>query len=177
MRQRGLTLLEMLIATTISTLVVGSAIWLATEGLGTSRRTGERVEASEEYLLLAKRLRAELSCTYYSPLFADSFQGSEEELSFCYPTGKGLRYVRWVSNAEGIWQQVREPGARQWRPPVKLSSNWQGKFFYLDQDGGWQNTWHSGEEESLPPMVRLELTGPGTRELTVALAAARAIPY
>ena len=175
MRQRGLTLLEVLIATTISTLVVGSAIWLATEGLGTSRRTGERVEASEEYLLLAKRLRAELSCTYYSPLFADSFQGSEEELSFCYPTGKGLRYVRWVSNAEGIWQQVREPGARQWRPPVKLSSNWQGN----------SSIWIRMEVGRILGTARRRIAAPHGaagarswyRELTVALAAARAIPY
>jgi prepilin-type N-terminal cleavage/methylation domain-containing protein len=176
MNQRGMTLLEVLIAAMISTLVLGSAFWLLSGAVDTDRRIARRTAWEQDYFVIAKRLRAELTGAFFSPRFADSFQGEAKRVSFFYPTGKGLAQVLWESREDGIYYRRREPGARDWRE-FKLSAHWQGSFSYLSGDGGWLNTWDSKEEKALPQMVRLDLTGRGSRRLSIALEGGRVMPY
>ena len=51
MNQRGLTLLEVLIAVTISTIVLGSTLWLLSVGLDVRGRVQKRGQASQELLV------------------------------------------------------------------------------------------------------------------------------
>jgi prepilin-type N-terminal cleavage/methylation domain-containing protein len=175
MNQRGLTLLEVLIAITISTLIIGSAFWIVSGGLNARERIEGRQEASQDLMVLTGRLRAELSRAFLTDL-TGSFQGEKNKLEFFYTTNTGLAQVEWESKEDGIYTKVKRPGALDWIGPFKLSGQWQAGFSYLGADGGWENSWQ-GKEKGLPQAVRVELIGKGKRHLTVALEAGRAIPY
>lgn len=173
MNQRGLTLLEVLIAITISTLVLGSTLWLLSGGLDVRERVEKRGQASQELLVLAARLRTELPGV---SSLVGSFQGEEKKLQFFYTTGQGLAQVEWELTADGIYTKSRRGRALDWSHPIKVATCWQGSFSYLDPDGGWKDSWQS-KEKGLPVAVRLELTGRGKRSLTIPLEAGRAIPF
>ncbi len=171
MNQRGFTLLEVLIATTISTLVLGSALWLLGGGLDAERRAVERQHSFEDLVVLARRLERELPSSFSSEL-GGLFQGDAKKLHFSYTTASGLAQVEWESREDGIYAKRQSRRAPDSESAIKISS-WRGTFSYLDQGGGWQDSWQT---DGLPKAVRVELEGKGKHRLTIPLEAGRVIP-
>lgn len=171
MRSRGATLLEVLLALAISTLVLGTALWVLDGSLKAGGKIQERELRFRDLELITKRLEWELGCAYPQ---SRGLKGTAEGMQFVYTTSRGLAEVIWESGEGGIATKTRPVCNRDWHRQ-QLSTQWQGQFSYLDKEGEWQREW---EKVELPVAVQVELTGGKQKQtITIPIEAGRVIPY
>ena len=181
-RQRGFTLMEVLIAVSI-TAVIGVGVWQVMSSVVTSR---DRVDAvSEEFeglqktfLLLERDLRQVVSRPVrniygdYEP--AMTSQGEEFELIVTHqgwrnPLGKQrseLQRSAWEYTGDEVrrryWIMLDQPQEEESQDQLLLSDVTEFSVRFLDENRDWQESW--------PPPNQGTPTGPGAPVIPLPLA-------
>lgn len=195
MTERGFTLIEMLVAVTVSALLLTT-----TYGIVTSvSRTRDRLSTDGEGFHLARvineRLARELRGAYYSASnTASLFAGGLDENGVPYlqlattaatpaSGGSGIVMVRYRLAEDGEGEKVllrdehplnSQPAGEQ--PEQQFASGIEDLQFRFRRGTEWQPNWHSAEQAGLPDLVELTLTAKGAEGLLPFLTAIELAP-
>ncbi|MBN8915660.1 MAG: prepilin-type N-terminal cleavage/methylation domain-containing protein [Rhizobiales bacterium] len=172
-RRAGFSLIEILVAMTLTGLVLAAIAMVTAKWLPAWQRGLGRVQQSELVALALDRMAADLAAAAFLPVVRGGakplFDGSAERVVFVrevlapgaargleivelapVPDGRGVAMVRrtapYAPQAEGSLPPFGAP-VRLLRPPTRVT------FSYAGRDGTWHETWR-GEEE-LPRAVRM----------------------
>ncbi|MCD4689521.1 MAG: prepilin-type N-terminal cleavage/methylation domain-containing protein [Desulfuromonadaceae bacterium] len=195
MTDKGFTLIEMLVAVTVSALLLTT-----TYGIVTSvSRTRDRLSSDGEGFHLARvineRLARELRGAYYSPTSAGSlFAGGLDEsgapflqLATTAATpasgGSGIVVVRYrlADDGEGEKVLLRDEYPLNSQlpsegPEQRLAAGINNLQLRFRSGGDWQPDWRSTEQGGLPDLVELTLTVKGADGLLPFLTAIELAP-
>jgi general secretion pathway protein J len=195
MTDRGFTLIEMLVAVTVSALLLTT-----TYGIVTSvSRTRDRLSAEGEGFHLARvineRLARELRGAYYSATTAGSlFAGGLDEngapflqLATTAATpasgGSGIVVVRYrlAKDVEGEKVLLRDEYPLNSQlpsegPEQRLAAGIEDLKLRFQRGQDWQPEWHSTEQGGLPDLVELTLTIKGADGVLPFLTAVELAP-
>ncbi len=172
-RSAGFSLIEILVAMTLTGLVLAAIAMVTAKWLPAWQRGLGRVQQSELVALALDRMAADLAAAAFLPAVRGGakplFDGSGERVIFVrevlapgaargleivelapVPDGRGSAMVRrsapYAPQADGALPPFGAP-VRLLRPPVTVT------FSYAGRDGAWHEAWR-GEEE-LPRWVRM----------------------
>lgn len=172
-RSAGFSLIEILVAMTLTGLVLAAIAMVTAKWLPAWQRGLGRVQQSELVALALDRMAADLAAAAFLPAVQGGvrplFDGSAERVIFVrevlapgaargleivelapVPDGRGVAMVRrtapYAPQAEGSLPPFGAP-VRLLRPPTRVT------FSYAGRDGVWREAWR-GEEE-LPRAVRV----------------------
>ncbi|UJX45980.1 type II secretion system protein J [Xanthobacter sp. YC-JY1] len=172
-RRAGFSLIEILVAMTLTGLVLAAIAMVTAKWLPAWQRGLGRVQQSELVALALDRMAADLAAAAFLPVVRGGakplFDGSAERVVFVrevlapgaargleivelapVPDGRGVAMVRrtapYAPQAEGSLPPFGAP-VRLLRPPTRVT------FSYAGRDGTWHEAWR-GEEE-LPRAVRM----------------------
>lgn len=172
-RSAGFSLIEILVAMTLTGLVLAAIAMVTAKWLPAWQRGLGRVQQSELVALALDRMAADLAAAAFLPAVRGGakplFDGSADRVIFVrevlapgasrgleivelvpVPDGRGSAMVRrtapYAPQADGALPPFGAP-VRLLRPPVSVS------FSYAGRDGVWHDVWR-GEEE-LPRAVRM----------------------
>ncbi|WP_296581074.1 type II secretion system protein J [Xanthobacter sp.] len=170
-RSAGFSLIEILVAMTLTGLVLAAIAMVTAKWLPAWQRGLGRVQQSELVALALDRMAADLAAAAFLPVVRGGakplFDGSAERVVFVrevlapgaargleivelapVPEGRGVAMVRrtapYATQAEGSLPPFGAP-VRLLRPPTRVT------FSYAGRDGAWHEAWR-GEEE-LPRAV------------------------
>lgn len=173
-RSAGFSLIEILVAMTLTGLVLAAIAMVTAKWLPAWQRGLGRVQQSELVALALDRMAADLSAAAVLPVVRGGakplFDGSAERVVFVrevlapgaargleivelapVPDGRGVAMVRrtapYAPQAEAGGLPPFGASVRLLRPPTRVS------FSYAGRDGVWHEAWR-GEEE-LPRAVRM----------------------
>ncbi|MCL8384906.1 PulJ/GspJ family protein [Xanthobacter aminoxidans] len=172
-RSAGFSLIEILVAMTLTGLVLAAIAMVTAKWLPAWQRGLGRVQQSELVALALDRMAADLAAAAFLPVVRGGakplFDGSAERVVFVrevlapgaargleivelapVPDGRGVAMVRrtapYAPQAEGSLPPFGA-AVRLLRPPTRVT------FSYAGRDGVWHDVWR-GEEE-LPRAVRM----------------------
>jgi general secretion pathway protein J len=188
--EAGFTLIEVLLATLLMTVILGALATVTAQWLPNWNRGMARVARAERLAIGLERIGADLSVAEMMPINADAkaplFEGSELSVTFVRTavgpnTRPGLEIVRLIEKADdqGL-AMVRErapfapmPSDQQTRftdQVVLIRSPFRVSFSYAGPDQVWQNEWRG--QKQLPEMIRISVRDVATgRALSVSSAA------
>jgi len=188
--EAGFTLIEVLIATLLMTIILGALATVTAQWLPNWNRGMAKVQRMERLAMGLERIVADLSVAEMIPINADAkvplFDGSELAVTFVRSavgpnTQPGLEIVRFVEKADdqGL-ALVRERGrftpmpadaqVRLGSPVVLIRAPFRVTFSYAGPDQVWQPTWRG--QTMLPKMIRIAVRDGATGQvLTVSTAA------
>ncbi|MDD4938539.1 MAG: type II secretion system protein GspJ [Candidatus Omnitrophica bacterium] len=191
--KKGITLLELLITSSIFSVIILSLYSAMHTGIMSYNRLDSASRAYHSARLILDRLERDLSGAFIYSVDGAFFKGSVSEVEF-FKSGpdEDLCRVRYTFNGEvleracyhGMEALRREPEV----PAEELSGNVKEiAFEYASlalnpQGRGWQKSWpqenNASEAFSLPPAVkvRLLLIDPGKRKNPALLEVSRVIP-
>jgi general secretion pathway protein J len=188
--EAGFTLIEVLLATLLMTLILGALATVTAQWLPNWNRGMARVQRAERLAIGLERIAADLSVAEMMPINSDAkaplFEGSELSVTFVRTavgpnTRPGLEIIRLIEKADNQGLAlVRErapfapmPGDAQIRfadQVVLIRSPFRVTFSYAGPDQVWQPTWRG--QMQLPDMVRIAVRDSATgRVLAVSSAA------
>ena len=171
--EAGFTLIEVLMATLLMTIILGALATVTTQWLPNWNRGMARVQRAERLAMGLERIAADLSVAEMMPINGEAktplFDGSELSVTFVRtavgPNARpGLEIVRLAEKADdrGL-AMVRErapfapmPADAQIRladPVVLIRAPFRVTFSYAGPDQVWQPVWR--EQKQLPDMVRI----------------------
>lgn len=188
--EAGFTLIEVLIATMLMTVILGALATVTSQWLPNWNRGMARVQRAERLAIGLERIAADLSVAQMMPLNRDAkaplFEGSELSVTFVRTavgpnTRPGLEVIRLIEKADeqGL-ALVRErtpfapmPADAQLRfadQVVLIRSPFRVSFSYAGADQVWQREWRA--QKQLPAMIRIAVRDiPSGRTLAVSSAA------
>ena len=188
--EAGFTLIEVLIATLLMTIILGALATVTAQWLPNWNRGMAKVQRMEKLAMGLERIVADLSVAEMIPINADAkvplFDGSELAVTFVRSavgpnTQPGLEIVRFVEKADdqGL-ALVRERGrftpmpadaqVRLGSPVVLIRAPFRVTFSYAGPDQVWRPTWRG--QTMLPKMIRIAVRDGATGQvLTVSTAA------
>lgn len=188
--QAGFTLLEVLLATLLMTVILSALATVTAQWLPNWNRGIARVQRAERLAIGLERVLADLSVAEMVTMNGDNkhplFEGSELSVTFVRSavgpnTRPGLEVIRLIEKADerGL-ALVRErapfnpmPSDAQIRfvdQVVLVRAPFRVTFAYAGPDQAWQPTWRNQME--LPATVRISVRDAGTgRVLAVSSAA------
>jgi general secretion pathway protein J len=188
--EAGFTLIEVLMATLLMTVILGGLATVTAQWLPNWNRGMARVQRAERLAIGIERIAADLSVAEMIPLNADTrtplFEGAELSVTFVRtavgPNARpGLEIIRLIEKADdqGL-ALVRErapfaplPADAQIRfadQVVLIRSPFRVAFSYAGPDQVWQPVWRG--QRQLPDMIRISVRDIATgRVLAVSTAA------
>jgi general secretion pathway protein J len=188
--EAGFTLLEVLLATLLMTVILGALATVTAQWLPNWSRGIVRVQRAERLAIGLDRVLADLAVVEMMPMNARSkdplFEGSELAVTFVRSavgpnTRPGLEIVRMIEKADerGL-ALVRERAPFNPMPsdaPIRFvdqvvltRSPFRVTFAYAGPDQVWQPTWHG--QAQLPTAVRVSVRDAGTGQLLAVSSAA-----
>jgi general secretion pathway protein J len=188
--QAGFTLIEVLVATLLMTVILAALATVTAQWLPNWNRGMARVQRAERLAIGLERMVADLSVVEMIPFNGDSktplFEGSELSVTFVRtavgPNARpGLEIVRLIekSDVQGL-AMVRErasfapmPSDAQIRfsdQVVLVRLPFRVTFSYAGPDRVWQREWRG--QKQLPDMVRIAVRDSATGEVLDVSSAA-----
>jgi general secretion pathway protein J len=188
--EAGFTLIEVLIATLLMTVILGALATVTAQWLPNWNRGMARVQRAERLAIGLERIAADLSVAEMMPINGDAktplFEGSELSVTFVRtavgPTRRpGLEIVRFIEKADdqGL-AMVRErapftpmPSDAQIRfsdQVVLVRLPFRVTFSYAGPDQVWQPDWRG--QKQLPDLVRIVLRDNATGQVLAVSSAA-----
>jgi general secretion pathway protein J len=173
--EAGFTLIEVLMATLLMTVILGALATVTAQWLPNWNRGMARVQRAERLAIGLERIAADLSVAEMMPLNVDArtplFEGAELAVTFVRTavgpnTRPGLEIIRLIEKADdqGL-ALVRErapfapmPADAQIRfvdQVVLIRSPFRVSFSYAGPDQVWQKQWQG--QKQLPDMVRISV--------------------
>jgi general secretion pathway protein J len=188
--QAGFTLIEVLMATLLMTVILGALATVTAQWLPNWNRGMARVQRAERLAIGLERIAADLSVAEMIPINGDTrmplFEGAELSVTFVRTavgpnTRPGLEIIRLIEKADeqGL-ALVRErapfapmPSDAQIRfadQVVLIRSPFRVSFSYAGPDQVWQPAWRG--QSQLPDMIRILVRDVATgRVLALSTAA------
>jgi general secretion pathway protein J len=188
--QAGFTLIEVLVATLLMTVILAALATVTSQWLPNWNRGMARVQRAERLTMGLERIAADLSVAEMMPINADAktplFEGAELSVTFVRTavgpnTHPGLEIVRLIEKADdqGL-AMVRErvpfvpmPADAQIRfsdQVVLVRSPFRVTFSYAGPDQVWQTAWQG--QKQLPEMIRIAVRDVATGQLLAVSSAA-----
>jgi general secretion pathway protein J len=188
--QAGFTLIEVLVATLLMTVILAALATVTSQWLPNWNRGMARVQRAERLAMGLERIAADLSVAEMMPINADAktplFEGSELSVTFVRtavgPNARpGLEIVRLIEKADdqGL-AMVRErapfvpmPADAQIRfadQVVLVRSPFRVTFSYAGPDQVWQPAWRG--QKQLPEMIRIAVRDVATGQVLAVSSAA-----
>jgi general secretion pathway protein J len=188
--EAGFTLIEVLMATLLMTVILGALATVTAQWLPNWNRGMARVARAERLAIGLERIGADLSVAEMIPINADAktplFEGGELSVTFVRTavgpnTRPGLEIVRLIEKADdqGL-ALVRErapfvpmPAGQQTRftdQVVLIRSPFRVSFSYAGPDQVWQNEWRG--QKQLPAMIRISVRDIATGQVLSVSSAA-----
>ncbi|MHB8270201.1 PulJ/GspJ family protein [Bradyrhizobium sp.] len=173
--EAGFTLIEVLMATLLMTVILGALATVTAQWLPNWNRGMARVQRAERLAIGLERIAADLSVAEMMPINAEAraplFEGAELSVTFVRTavgpnTRPGLEIIRLIEKADdrGL-ALVRErapfapmPADAQIRfadQVVLIRSPFRVSFSYAGADQVWQKEWRG--QRQLPDMVRISV--------------------
>jgi len=173
--EAGFTLIEVLMATLLMTMILGALATVTAQWLPNWNRGMARVQRAERLAIGLERIAADLSVAEMMPMNADAkaplFEGSELSVTFVRTavgpnTRPGLEIIRLIEKADSQGLAlVRErapfapmPADAQLRfadQVVLIRSPFRVSFSYAGSDQVWQRQWRN--QKQLPDMIRISV--------------------
>jgi general secretion pathway protein J len=171
--EAGFTLIEVLIATLLMTVILGALATVTAQWLPNWNRGMARVQRAERLAIGLERIAADLSVAEMMPINADAkaplFEGAELSVTFVRTavgpnTRPGLEIIRLIEKADdqGL-ALVRERAAFAPMPAdaqtrfadqvVLIRTPFRVSFAYAGPDQVWQKEWRG--QKQLPDMIRI----------------------
>jgi general secretion pathway protein J len=188
--EAGFTLVEVLLATLLMTVILGALATVTAQWLPNWNRGITRVQRAERLAIGLDRIAADLSVAEMTPINRDArtplFEGSELSVTFVRtavgPNARpGLEIVRFIEKADerGL-AMVRErapfmpmPADAQIRfadQVVLIRAPFRVTFSYAGPDQVWHPDWRG--QQQLPDMIRLAVRDGATGAVLAASGAA-----
>jgi general secretion pathway protein J len=188
--QAGFTLIEVLLATLLMTVILAALATITSQWLPNWNRGMARVQRAERLAMGLERIVADLSVAEMIPINGDAkaplFEGSELAVTFVRtavgPNARpGLEIIRLVEKADdqGL-AMVRERAAFAPMPPdaqirfadqvVLIRSPFRVMFSYAGPDQVWQPNWRG--QMQLPDLVRITVRDGATGQVLGVSSAA-----
>jgi general secretion pathway protein J len=171
--EAGFTLIEVLMATLLMTVILGALATVTAQWLPNWNRGMARVQRAERLAIGLERIAADLSVAEMMPINADAkaplFEGAELSVTFVRTavgpnTRPGLEIIRLIekADAQGL-ALVRERAPFAPMPDdaqtsfadqvVLIRSPFRVSFAYAGPDQVWQKEWRG--QKQLPDMIRI----------------------
>jgi general secretion pathway protein J len=188
--EAGFTLIEVLLATLLMTVILGALATVTAQWLPNWNRGIARVQRAERLAIGLERALADLSVAEMLPINGDSkrplFEGSELSVTFVRTavgpnTRPGLEIIRLIEKADdqGL-ALVRErapfapmPSDAQIRfadQVVLIRAPFRVTFAYAGADQVWQPNWR--DQPQLPSMIRVAVRDSATGQMLAVSSAA-----
>jgi general secretion pathway protein J len=188
--QTGFTLIEVLVATLLMTVILAALATVTSQWLPNWNRGMMRVQRAERLAMGIGRIASDLSVAEMIPINADAkvplFEGSELAVTFVRTavganTRPGLEIVRLIEKADdqGL-AMVRErapfvpmPADAQIRfvdQVVLIRSPFRVTFSYAGPDQVWQSAWRG--QKQLPDTIRIAVRDVATGQVLAVSSAA-----
>jgi general secretion pathway protein J len=188
--EAGFTLIEVLMATLLMTIILGALATVTAQWLPNWNRGMARVQRAERLAIGIERIAADLSVAEMMPINgkarAPLFEGAELSVTFVRTavgpnTRPGLEIIRLIekADAQGL-ALVRErapfapmPQDAQVRfadQVVLIRSPFRVSFSYAGPDQVWQKEWRG--QKQLPDMIRIAVRNIGTGQVLSVSGAA-----
>ncbi|MFP4662097.1 MAG: type II secretion system protein J [Halanaerobiales bacterium] len=183
MSEDGFTLIEILIAITITGVILTAVFMFLDQGLLTWERVADQSEWEQNWRVFDKQLRNDLSNLYYSPIYKDNlFKGNYQGIRFLTKKDGVLKEVSYKVDYYSNLLVRKEEGHQSYnRQSIAggynyLSNNYQVQdmnFFsdfsiyridyqYFDsRNNYWVNNWSLEEKDYLPNMVKVTISSEG----------------
>jgi general secretion pathway protein J len=189
-REAGFTLLEVLLATLLMTVILGALATVTAQWLPNWNRGIARMQRAERLAIGLERALADLSVAEMVTMNSDNkhplFEGTELSVTFVRSavgpnTRPGLEVIRLIEKADerGL-ALVRErapfnpmPSDAQIRfldQVVLVRAPFRVSFAYAGPDGSWQPTWR--DQMELPATIRISVRDAGTGQVLAVSSAA-----
>lgn len=188
--EAGFTLIEVLLATLLMTVILAGLATITAQWLPNWNRGMARVQRAEKLAIGLERVAADLSVAEMVPLNGDSkgplFEGNELSVTFVRTavgpsTRPGLEVIRFIEkgDSQGL-ALVRERGSFAPMPSdaqlrfadqvVLIRAPFRVSFSYAGADQVWQPNWRG--QTQLPEMIRITVRDGSTGQvLDVSTAA------
>jgi general secretion pathway protein J len=187
--EAGFTLIEVLIATLLMTVILGALATVTAQWLPNWNRGMQRVQRAERLAIGLERIAADLSVAEMMPINGDAkaplFEGAELSVTFVRTavgpnTRPGLEIIRLIEKADdqGL-ALVREralftpmPSDAQIRftdQVVLIRSPFRVSFSYAGPDQVWQKEWRG--QKRLPEMIRFSVRDIATGQVLAVTSA------
>jgi general secretion pathway protein J len=181
--EAGFTLIEVLMATLLMTVILGALATVTSQWLPNWNRGMARVQRAERLAIGIERIAADLSVAEMMPINGDAktplFEGAELSVTFVRTavgpnTRPGLEIIRLIEKADdqGL-ALVRErapftpmPSDAQIRfadQVVLIRSPFRATFSYAGPDQVWQTAWRG--QRLLPDMIRIAVRDVATGQV------------
>jgi general secretion pathway protein J len=188
--EAGFTLIEVLLATLLMTVILAALATVTSQWLPNWNRGMVRVQRAERLAIGLDRIVADLSVATMIPINGNAktplFEGSELAVTFVRtavgPNARpGLEILRFIEKADdqGL-AMVRERAAFTPMPPdaqirfadqvVLIRAPFRVTFSYAGPDQVWQPNWRG--QMQLPDMVRITVRDGGTGQVLAVSSAA-----
>jgi general secretion pathway protein J len=188
--EAGFTLIEVLLATLLMTVILAALATVTSQWLPNWNRGMVRVQRAERLAIGLDRIVADLSVATMIPINGNAktplFEGSELAVTFVRtavgPNARpGLEILRFIEKADdqGL-AMVRERAAFTPMPPdaqirfadqvVLIRAPFRVTFSYAGPDQVWQPNWRG--QMQLPDMVRITVRDGGTGQVLAVPSAA-----
>jgi general secretion pathway protein J len=188
--EAGFTLIEVLMATLLMTVILGALATVTAQWLPNWNRGMARVQRAERLAIGLERIAADLSVAEMMPINGNAkaplFEGAELSVTFVRTavgpnTRPGLEIIRLIekADAQGL-ALVRErapfapmPADAQVRfadQVVLIRSPFRVSFSYAGPDQVWQKEWRG--QKQLPDMIRISVRDVATGQVLSVSSAA-----
>jgi general secretion pathway protein J len=187
--EAGFTLIEVLIATLLMTVILSALATVTAQWLPNWNRGMQRVQRAERLAIGLERIAADLSVAEMMPINGDAkaplFEGAELSVTFVRTavgpnTRPGLEIVRLIEKADdqGL-ALVRERAPFTPMPPdaqvrfadqvVLIRAPFRVSFSYAGPDQVWQKEWRG--QKKLPDMIRISVRDIATGQVLAVSSA------
>ncbi len=154
MRKAGFTLIEILLALLIFTIITGSLYFSIHVGLESIKRGKANFEVFQDLRICTRELQRDLRGLFYEPLVElETFRGCESSFSvICYKVS-GLYKVSYYPGGNSFFRSIQKlffTRTKEGEEIIQLSKDRiyelssslkKVNFEYLNADGNWQNEW------------------------------------
>ncbi|PRX30486.1 general secretion pathway protein J [Orenia metallireducens] len=164
MREEGFTLVEILIAVTISAIIMTVTFIFFQQSLSTWERSGANSDWQQHWRVLESDLQRHLNNIFLSPLYQDNlFIGEEHSLEFLTVEDKQLKRISYFFDPyQGLLKREISSIDKEESQQLLFFNNLEIEgvnfYFYDPKDDYWKGYWSYEEEERLPTAIKVQIT-------------------